>query len=233
MILLPTLNRINLLTRFLDAAKETETSVPGRIIIDENDYSINHEAYEALESKLPSDWDYVITKAVSMGDKVREAWSKVEHLSAVSIINDDHVPITKHWDKRVYALLNGKNFVSCNDRWNSPSLPCGLTAFSMPLVKAWGFPLFPTGMFHLFIDNVWLEIARNSGCWDVDHTTIVLHKHVFKRESQLDRTHQSVYRPNWQTGPQRQAFEAFMKNEFPEVVKRTIALQLTKGVTCA
>lgn len=225
MILLPSLDRPVLLKNFFKAFKQAEGSLPGLVLVDKEDPS--RELYTEIE--YPKNWELVITDGVTMGEKVSEVWSRVENLEWVGIINDDHEPVTKHFDTLLVAQLNGTNFVSCSDRWMAPMKAAGLTVFSMPLLKAWGFPIFPKGITHMFIDDVFESIGISAGCWDIEMSVVVLHKHVLKRESPMDKTHSKTYYRGWQTGPERQAFEKFMKEELPGVVERTIALKLKES----
>lgn len=223
-LLLPTFDRPELFKRFVKSYGDTGATIDSLALVDKEDPS--YLEYKALE--LPASWTLVTTDARTMGAKIREVWAKIKGRDSVMILNDDHLCVTHEWDKKTYANLNGKNFVSTNDRWMAPIKAAGVTAFSMPLVEAWGFPLFPAGINHLFIDDVWESIGRQTGCHDIDMSIVVLHLHVLKREGKLDKTHQSVYTPNWQLGPSRVAFDRFMKEELPGVIERTSALQLTK-----
>lgn len=209
----------------MKAAKETETSVPGLVLVDEKDFWNKKSTYlELKDHYFPENWDYHVTKGVTMGDKTREVWPRVENLEWVGILNDDHVPITHKWDTRLVEQLTGKNFISCNDRWNSPARICGLTAWSMPLLKVCGFPIFIPGMQHLYIDDLWKIIAENTGCWDLDHSVVIEHRHVLKRESPMDETHQKTYAP-----PAFQAdlavFQKFLNEEMPKVIVRIREMQ--------
>ena len=75
MLLLPTLNRIDKLKAFLASAKETETSTPGRILIDGTDFAMNEDLYAELD--LPPGWVTFVLRAsrweISAGNGLRLA----------------------------------------------------------------------------------------------------------------------------------------------------------------
>src|SRR3990167_8545082 len=118
MWILPTLNRIEKLRAFIKSALEAETSTPGLIVIDVEDWAKNKELYSEMPKILG--WKYVVTKGVSMGDKTRDCWADLKDSNWAGILNDDHFVVTKNWDKKLLQKLDGKNFVSANDRWVAP-----------------------------------------------------------------------------------------------------------------
>ncbi len=223
MTLLPTLNRTKLLRRFLKSVRDTETSTPGLIIVDENDWEKNLSAYANIAQDLPKDWLFKVTKAVKMGDKVREVWDEVKDQPWINLLNDDHVIITKHWDKRLEAKLDGTNFVTCQDNYRSPQKASGATMFSMKLLETVGFPIYPEGMKHLFIDDLWEHIGYHTGCWDIDHSVVIEHKNQLWTPQERDSTFFEVYGRDqdltkgelWQND--NKVFVDFMKNNLAEI----------------
>jgi len=196
MTLLPTLNRTKLLTRFLQSVKDTETTTAGWVIVDKSDWMENLKAYEAIE--MPKGWGYRLTNGVTMGDKIREVWDEVLDVGTewVNVLNDDHVIKTKHWDQKLLKKLDGTNFVTCNDGWMSPRKAAGATIFSMPLLKAVGIPIYPEGMKHLFIDDLWETIGKSTGTWDIDHSVLIEHHNQLKLPQERDSTFYEVYGRN-------------------------------------
>ena len=218
MTLLPTLNRVNLLRRFFGSAIECETSTPGLILVDESDWDKNKASYEALEK--PHDWEYVITQSIKMGDKIREVWPQILKCKWVNLLNDDHIIKTKNWATKLIAKLDGTNFVTCQDRWMSPRKAAGATMFSMPLLEAVGIPIYPPGMKHLFIDDVWEAVGRGTGTWDIDHSVVIEHHNQLKTPNERDATYYEVYGKGpdltqgelWQND--LKVYQEFMKNDY-------------------
>jgi hypothetical protein len=160
-----------------------------------------------------------------MGPKVREVWPRIKDRAWVGILNDDHVIVTRHWDVKLISQLNGKNFLSCNDGWNAPKRAAGATVFSMPLMEAFGFPMFPIGIDHLGIDDVFENLGRACGCWEVDMSVKVEHHHALKNPDMIDDTHTKVYGTlPWGQSPESQKCQTevteWFNNHFPAVVQR-------------
>jgi len=228
LLLLPTLNRIELLKRFLSSYEETKAEIPVWILVDRKDYETHKEAYDEIYDKTPPHIRLYDTKDfVSMGDKVRFCFGDVKDggFKWVGLLNDDHVCITPEWDKKTEALIDGKNIVSTNDgSWNFGLTVVGLTAWSMPILDVAGFPIFPQGIDHWFIDNVWKAIGDATGCWHVTAKINIEHRHVFCRKMEPDDTYKISQNPGRaQAGAQ--AFDKFLREEFEGVSKRIMELR--------
>lgn len=235
--LIPSRRRIEKLRKFCDSAVATKTSTPAIIIIDAKDYKDNNSDYLDIEmNHFPNpEWKIHVSKAEGMGPKVREVWDRIKDRPWVGILNDDHFLVTKEWDKILISQLTGKNFVTCNDRWNAPRRAAGATLFSMDLLNAWGFPMFPPEIDHLGIDDVFEQLGKHTGCWDIDMATIVEHHHTYQRIKAMedfqnpqivDDTHAAIYgRQLWDGSPAaedtRKRLEAFFKDTFPGALERT------------
>lgn len=191
MILLPSRRRTERLKKFFKAAKATNTTSPGIVIVDFKDYIDNADVYLEIERDhfIPN-WGIVISKAESMGGKLRELWPFYKDLSYVGLLGDDNVPISIEWDKKLIDQLDGTNFISCNDDWcfnGKKTLPAGLTVWSGELLRAVNY-LYPPGLNHQFIDTLWRDIGLAEDCWIVDESVIVGHEHASRKDEWKDET---------------------------------------------
>jgi hypothetical protein len=177
----------------VESLHSSETTTDGLIIIDKEDYRDNEKEY--VKITLPAGWKYHITEPTveKMGDKVRAAWKRTKNYTAVNLLNDDHYIITKGWDKKLLKDINGWNFVTCLDNWMSPTKAAGATVFSKKLLDTIGWPIYPPNMIHLFIDDLWETIGRATGCWEIDHSVTIEHRHPLKGESPVDETFTKTY----------------------------------------
>ncbi len=223
--LVPSLNRINGLVRLCKTLREMETKYPGWIIVDTKDFESKKSTYiELKHDYMLENWDFRVTKGVTMGDKVREVWPEIEsmNLDWVQLFNDDHAVCTPHWDTILSKQITGKNIVSCNDKWMAPMKMAGATMISMPLLKVMGFPIFPPGLQHLFIDDCLETLGMHTGIHDIDMSVIIEHRHVNKRESELDTTHQKVYaKSSWDSD--RAIYQKFLDTEMAQLIERVKA----------
>lgn len=222
MILLPTLNRIEKLTNFLKSVFDTQTLSPGLILVDKEDFEKNKNGYSNV--KIPDNWEIVQTDAITMGDKCREIWPRVKDCEWVMLVNDDHFCVTPKWDQILISKLDGTNFVSANDRWISPAKATTATAWSMPLLNALGWPIYPPGLKHLFIDDLHEQLGKATGCWRPVMSAVVEHHHVLNGKGAMDQTHQKVYsQKSWDND--RAVFENIMKHDFADCVAKIQKLQ--------
>lgn len=222
MWLLPSLNRTTKLTNFCRAAKLTGTRTPGIILVDAKDYLTNKQQYREIEIQhLPAGWKIHVTDGISMGDKIREYWSYYKDAEWVGVLNDDHIPKTAQWDSQLIAQLTGNNFISCNDHWMAPRKAAGATVWSGNLVRAVGW-LFPEGLRHLYIDDIWECLGRSAGCWQVDMRIVVEHRHVLNGAPE-DSTHAISYdKELWDQD--RITFEKWLTTDAEAAIERIRAL---------
>lgn len=216
MWLVPSLNRPAKLREFLKSVIQAETTTPGLILIDATDYDKNNSAY--LDLPMPEGWSIYLTGAhVSMGDKIRTCFNP--SWEWVGVLNDDHYVITKGWDQRLIKQLDGTNFLSTADRWTAPAKASGATIWSMPLLAALGFPVYPPGMQHLFIDDLWETLGRSTGCWKVDMHVVVEHRHALKDNKLIDETHMKVYSQSaW--NKDQEIYREWVKNDMEKCITK-------------
>lgn len=235
MWLVPSRRRLTKLRNFCNSAIKTKTTTPALIIVDKKDFEENQDEYAQIEVyhfPVGAGWKIHVSTAEGMGAKIKETHLMWKDAAWVGVLNDDHVLVTPEWDTRLISQLNGRNFLTCNDRWNAPQRAAGATIFSMPLMEAFGFPMFPSQIEHLGIDDVFETIGRATGCWEVDMSVVVEHHHAYKNPDMIDDTHRAVYGTMpWDQSPQavdaQQRFMAWYKTDFPAVIQRVRELRVT------
>lgn len=227
MWLLPSLNRPHNLTRFARACREVGTATPGLILIDKADYAANGDAYRALD--LPKHWRIAITKGVTQGEKLRELWPRYKSDQWIGYLGDDCVPETPGWDLRLISALQGWNFVSCNDCWQAPKRIGNCAVFSGDLIRAVGY-FWPPDLDHLYIDDLWENLGRETSCWLPRMDIVVRHVHVMKGEAPEDDTHRKAYsQESW--AHDTAVFEEWNKTQKPAALVAIHALQGQRGVS--
>jgi hypothetical protein len=206
MWLLPSKGRPASLARFFEAFRSTAGSTPGMVIVDQADAERHEAAYRAIS--LPLGWSWRITDGVTQGDKLREIWPDVRNCAWLGLIGDDCVPETEGWDKALVGELNGANFVSCNDGWQAPQRVANCWLIAGDVIRAVDFPIFPYGLHHLFVDDVWERLAAKvRGIWTCRMDIMVRHRHVMNGSAEADETHKAVYGDGFKdgSGPDRSA----------------------------
>lgn len=147
------------LPRFLEALRRTNTTMPGYIVVDEDDYAANNEAYDTLD--LLPNWTVLPVRGGSCGAATEEALHALleDDTDYVAWLSDDLVPETPDWDKRVIEALTGWNVVHTNDGHDEDRSFNGATAYSADVVRAAG-GLYPVGCKHFFTDTMWMELGK-------------------------------------------------------------------------
>lgn len=186
MWLLPSRGRPASLARFFDAYRHTGGSTPGVVLVSQWD----QPNYGGID--LPLGWSLAVTNHESQGDKLAEIWDQVKDCAWLGLIGDDCVPMTPGWDKALLDALDGANFVSCNDDWLAPHRAANCWVMSGELVRRVGY-IFPPGLQHLFVDDVWETIGRETRCWACRMDILVKHQHVLAGQAAADDTHRLVY----------------------------------------
>lgn len=224
--LLPTRGRASgKLPRFLDAAKATGLSTPGAILVDRDDYAENHEAYDQLD--LPRGWIVAVVKGgKGAAAATREGVADLcDGLAWVGWLSDDLIPRTQGWDVKAIEALNGMNFVSTNDGKFAPNKANGATVWSGDLIRAAGYLYLPD-LDHFYVDNVWEEIGRATGCWTVLMDVLVEHAHASwtgEHDAITDRT-----LATWDAD--ERTFARWQAEEKVPTVERVLGLMEAHGV---
>ena len=235
--LLPSLNRPTELEKFLETYKDTESSTPIWVLVDDTDPSLDW--YRQI--KMPEGSQMIFTKAVTMGDKVREVWGRFKDFDYVGILNDDHRLKTKHWDQKVISQINGTNVISTNDGWVAPNRICGAICFSGKALRTLGYMFLP-GQQHLYSDDLWAVLFGKSGANRILMDVLVEHEHVYKNPAKKDQTSEKINGPlslvngEGQGGfwpEDKKVFEEWMKTKAEEDVQKIIDIQSKQGVMIA
>lgn len=249
-VVLPSLDRPQELVGFFKAYKETESIVPGLVLIDRHDFFDRKLDYEAIE--LPRGWEYRITgDNRAMGDKIRSVFEEVSKMDWVMILNDDHRPRTKNWDQKIIAHVTGYNIIGTNDGaepskpWNAGRRLCGAITFSGPILRELGY-MFPDGLQHMFSDDVWGMLCGRSGCGQVLMDICVEHEHAFMHKDKRDKTFELIngakgmaeiesqgFANEGMWPNDRVAFEKWAKEKYEQDAKKLVKLQPKTGIMIA
>lgn len=183
----PTRGRSELMQRLLNACVDTGMSEEAVMWVD-GDW----EAYEHVNP--PANWE-------KHGD--------IDHLETVEIFNtlfkmypgeryygfleDDVIPKTQGWDKKLDIAAGDWNVVYCNDGHKTEDLR--ITAIGGEFFRALGY-MFPPGFKHLFTDNVITELAKRLGLQVFRPDIVMEHRHpIYGVET--DQTYEDTT-ANWE-----------------------------------
>lgn len=190
MWLLPSRRRPYNLARFFAACRASGVATEGTVLVDRRDWNDNRLDYEACDP--PAGWRFRLTEGETQGDKVREVWPEIADRAWLGLIGDDCVPETAGWDRRLVEHLEPALIVSCEDGWQAPQRLGNCWIIAGALARRVGY-IFPPGLQHLFVDDIWEAIGRGADCWHRDMTVKVAHRHVQKGEAPPDETYRAIY----------------------------------------
>ncbi len=228
--LLPSLNRAKLLERFFESYKDTESEVPVWVLVDKTD----PQKEDYLKLTLPKGSILILTEAITMGDKVREVWDRFIDMDFIMLVNDDHILKTKHWDELVIQRVTGTNVVSTNDGWMGAARICGATCWSGQVLRTVGY-MFPEGLQHLYVDNVWEFLCGKTGSCQIIMDVLVEHDHAF-RNGVKDYTHYKVYPEGWQNptpGSDTFYYQKWLSENAEKDATKLMSIQPKQGLMVA
>ncbi len=96
---------------------------------------------------------------------------------------------------------------------------CGLTAWSIPLLDKLELPIYPEGLQHLYIDDMWKALGESSGCLRETMKINIEHRHVYRNLMLPDQT---FHKSNSQQSyiDDGKVFEKWMNENFAPTVKK-------------
>lgn len=220
--LLPSRRRIEKLRRFLALSSMNGMTSGGAIMVQKDEHAELETEYAALP--LPEKWGVIPMQSDGMGDKYREIWPAVKDLDWVGIACDDLQPQTPGWDAKLLSRINGRNVVTCNDGQQGDSRMSGITVFSGGLLRAIGY-IYAPGFWHTFMDNVWEDVGRATGCWTYEPDVLVTHDHPFVNQ-QIDpaKADETTYKSYGRMEQDRAAYIRWREVEFQPICERIKAL---------
>jgi hypothetical protein len=127
-------------------------------------------------------------------------------------MGDDHLPRTKHWDKRYRDVLDylKVGVVYGNDLVMGQAIATEL-AFTSNIVGALGYAI-PPGFVHLFVDNYFMELGNSINALQYLPDVVVEHLHPTVGNAQEDQTYREANSPeNWTNDERR--FRDYIANE--------------------
>lgn len=169
--LLPSRRRLGNLKRFFTSVREFGCSTPGLILVNEDELIEDRALYDALDR--PAGWQIIGVAATCMHDALRCAWPLVKDQPWVGLLQDDLVLQCPGWDTGLIGGLTGSNVVSANDG-NETGRMHGAIVWSGDLVRALGW-IYPPGLNHLYGDDVWETLGRETGCWQIRGEIVTKH----------------------------------------------------------
>ena len=139
--------------------------------------------------------DLTLADYVRVADRISPAWmrssdthSMVESLNRAAMIyaeryeyigfmGDDHRPRTPHWDSIIYDRMRLDSLILAygNDLVQGPNLPTAVLMRSDAILTLG--QMAPQSLTHLYVDNYWLRLGRDSGRMAYVPEVVIQHEH--------------------------------------------------------
>jgi hypothetical protein len=201
MWLLPSRGRPHLAERLF---REGKFNTPGLLIIDDD------ESHKYDDVRLPRGWETIVRPRMFLSGKINAGFSHKPEEPWYGVLNDDHVPITRDWDSKLIAALNGPLVWPQDNYGDRISTPVMDGEFARKL----GWVACPD-MKHFYLDDVNELIADCFGCRRLEDV-VVSHEHVNAGRMPKDKT--------WHERPpsheDRMAFVKWCRDKWPEIRQR-------------
>lgn len=143
--------------RFFQNYLRTGGSTPGIVCIDETDPQIAE--YKSL--KFPKGWGLKVYPEMSMVDRVNTAFNEYPNKEWYGNIDDDSVPTTNGWDRRLVEAAGKNKVAHCYNGCSNEKLVCQHVTGG-ELARKIGWLLLPTTK-RIFGDNAYTDMAKKLG----------------------------------------------------------------------
>ena len=201
MWLVPSRGRPHLVQRLFDSGFREK----GVLIIDEDQPSL----YDNV--RLPFGWKKLVLPRMFLSPKLNTAYQEFKGEPWYGILNDDHLPITPNWERKVIDSAGSKSMAWPDDNYAqriSSHVKGG------DLVGVLGWFVCPR-MNHYWLDDADELIAKEVGGKFLKDV-VVSHEHANAGRAPMDRTY--MERPS--NPKDKAAFEAWRENEWPALKVR-------------
>jgi len=179
---LPSRKRSDNIKRFFDAFKETNSTTPGVLWLDDDD---SHN-YDSIE--IPKNWQKIVSPRMSgLGDMTNKFYELFPNEPWYGLIGDDVLPKTASWDKILVEAAGKDNLAWADDGMHGGNYAVH-PVIGADLVKKLGF-LGLAGAKRLYIDNALFEFAKRNGALKYVPYVKLEHLHFSNGKSQIDETY--------------------------------------------
>ena len=186
LVIIPSRNRVKNTERAIKALKDTSLISDIMIGLDGDNHEIYprfkeviYEVNPQTEKRMNGTLNLLSTRYANMYD-------------TVYFMGDDHLPITKGWDKILYEPIKERGYgVSYgNDLYQGQNLPTAVM-MSTNIIRCLGF-MSPPEQIHMFLDNFWKSVGERLDALTYFDDVIVEHLHAYVGKSELDEMYLSV-----------------------------------------
>ena len=190
-MIVPSRGRPQNIAVLLDAWRDTASGSSRLLIaVDDDDPELDH--YQKLDIRA-GDVELVVGPRMRMGPTLNTlAVARAGQHFAVGFMGDDHRPRTVGWDVRFVEALEelGTGIVYGDDLLQREALPTAVVMTS-DIIRALGY-MAPPGLIHMYLDNAWLALGKQTGRIRYLPDVVVEHMHPFAGKAPMDAGYAEV-----------------------------------------
>jgi hypothetical protein len=218
-LIVPSRGRPQNILRLYEALKDTDSNVDLIVGVDEDDEKVN-EYCSIVENR---NFTLVISPqrrkfGPTLNAIAVKIWKDYKYLAWMG---DDHLPITKNWDRRYVEELDKLHMgmVYGNDLVMGESIATQL-AFTSKMVGLLGYAV-PPGFTHLFIDNYFMKLFGEFNAVRYLPDVVIQHLHPIANKAQEDQTYREANsEENWNND--RAYFDWYVENKLKEDAEKLV-----------
>lgn len=215
---LPSRNREDRARACMQACIDTGQRAAGLLIEDGCDYRLRF-----LNLRYPRWGHVVLDEHHELAGALNAGWEAWRGKSWYGVISDGIRPQTQDWDRLMIAAMEGRYIVSCSDSgWREDTRLAGIHVIPGWIVEALGY-LYPKGLTHLYIDDVWEHIGQALGNWRYLPDVKVIDRHWANpvHTADADANNKRTFKGQPFAEADRQRFlEWRFRGEFTEAITR-------------
>lgn len=184
MWIMPSLGRPHNAARFFDAYRKTGGTTPGLLALDAEDPELRR--YDRVD--LPPNWTVKVYPRMWMVERVNLAMQENPGKDWYGILDDDSVPLTSDWDRKLVEAAGKNKIAHCwdgiqNERHAARYVVGG------ELAKEIGWLLLP-GTRRLYGDNAMTDIGRKRNCLVYLKHVKLEQRHFSNGKAPMDKTYE-------------------------------------------
>lgn len=162
-------------------------STPARLRVDEDDPTLG----QYLSLDYPKDWNVLVGQRVPLGAYYNQEFELLPDLPWYGFLADDVVPETQEFD-RLLIDTAGKDGMAVpaggETTGGSPHFVLG-----GELVRSVGWLCLP-GLDRIYIDTVWIDIAKSRGVYRYLPNVVLQHHHFSNGKALMDLTYRKRHK---------------------------------------
>lgn len=185
MWLIPSRERPHRLQQLVTACKKARMTTSAAVLVDDDDPNL--ESYKNIS--LPKDWRLEVGPRGGLSEIYNNAYDRHPDEKWYGILCDDVIPETPRFDLKLIEVA-GNDGMAVPKGGHHPVVPPHFV-LGGDLVRDTGWLSLP-GLDRIFIDTVWMDIAKERGvlryAWDV----VLSHHHFSNGKALYDKTYRKL-----------------------------------------